>query len=183
MATRDRESTRAAIWTAAHRMFLERGYAGTPLRDIAGAAGVDAAMIIRYFSSKEELFLETMHLDPAFTAVMDGPLETLGTDFIDSMLSSGEQARSVYLALMRASDSTDIGSRLKEAHENYFVAPLRRRLDGPDAELRARLAAALVGGLLYSLWVVGDEHLQATDHTVLVRWYGGLLQELVTPKP
>jgi len=58
---------------------------------------------------------------------------------------------------------------------------LRDRLSGPDAELRARLAAALVGGLLYSLWVVGDEELLATDHHELVTRYGGLLQTLITP--
>jgi len=58
---------------------------------------------------------------------------------------------------------------------------LRSRLEGPDAEVRARLAAALVGGLLYSLWVVGDEQLLAADPTELVRHYGALLQALVTP--
>jgi hypothetical protein len=58
---------------------------------------------------------------------------------------------------------------------------LRARLHGDDAELRARLAAALVGGLLYSLWVVGDEQLLATDRRELVSRYGGLLQTLITP--
>ena len=70
---------------------------------------------------------------------------------------------------------------LREAHESSFVAPLLARLDGPDAELRARLAAALVGGLLYSLWVVGDDTLAAADRTDLVATYGALLQRLITP--
>ena len=181
MTSRDRESTQAAIRTVAHRLFSERGYSGTPLRDIASEAGVDPALIIRYFSSKEELFLDTMRLDDEQFAVLDGPLEELGEHFIDFVLTSEEQVRSIFLALVRASGTEGVDSRLAEAHEEYFVAPFRARLQGDDAELRARLAAALVGGLLYSLWVVGDEHLVATDHHELVRRYGGLLQQLITP--
>lgn len=181
MAGRDREATRATIFSVAQRMFTERGYAATPLRDIAGEAGVDASMIIRYFSSKEELFLETMSLDAQERAVLEGPIETLGVDFIRFVLDGGPELRGIFLTLMRASDTGGIGSRLVEAHEHYFVEPLRDRLTGVDAELRARLAAALVGGLLYSLWVVGDEQLLATDHDELVRRYGDLLQQLVTP--
>ena len=182
MSSRDRESTEVAIRTAAHRLFSERGYSATPLRDIASEAGVDPALIIRYFSSKEDLFLETMRIDDEQFAVLEGPREELGEHFIDFVLSSGDQVRSIFLALVRASGTEGVASRLTEAHEEYFVAPLRARLEGPDAELRARLAAALVGGLLYSLWVVGDEHLVATDHHELVRRYGGLLQELITPR-
>jgi hypothetical protein len=97
------------------------------------------------------------------------------------VLTAGEQVRGVFLALIRASDSDGVAPRLRAMNETAFVEPLRSRLTGPDAELRARLAAALVGGLLYSLWVVGDEELLATDHGVLVRRYGALLQALVTP--
>lgn len=181
MATRTQGTTKAAIWAAAHRLFSQRGYSGTPLRDIAGEAGVDAALIIRHFSTKEELFLQTMQLDPEERAVLDGPLETLGEHLVDYVLRTESDVRDVYLALLRASDNSGVGSRLKDAHEWFFVAPLRERLDGPDAELRARLAAALIGGLLYSLWVVGDEHLLATDHDELVARYGALVQRLVTP--
>ena len=182
MTSRDREATREAIRSIAQRMFTERGYSGTPLRDIAAEAGIDPAMIIRYFSSKEDLFLETMKLDDEPNPVLDGPRDDLGEHFISFVLSSGDMVRGVFLALVRASGTEGIDSRLSEAHEDFFVSPLLNRLEGPDAELRARLAAALVGGLLYSLWVVGDEHLVATDHRELVRRYGGLLQELITPR-
>lgn len=176
-----RISTRAGIGDAATALFAERGYAGTSVRDIASAAGVDPALVIRYFGSKEGLFLETMQLDLEHNPLVDGPIETLGVRFIQSLLDSDEQTRGAFLALLRASDDGQRGSRLREAHESSFVAPLLTRLDGPDAELRARLAAALVGGLLYSLWVVGDDTLAAADRTDLVATYGALLQRLITP--
>ncbi len=173
--------TPEAIRASAARLFAARGYAGVSVREIAKAAGVDPALVIRHFQSKEKLFLETMQLDLDHQPLLDGPIEQLGERFIQFVLDSDENVRGIFLALLRASDGSEIGSQLREAHNAAFVAPLRGRLRGDDAELRARLAAALVGGLLYSLWVVGDDELLATDHRELVRRYGGLLQTLITP--
>jgi AcrR family transcriptional regulator len=48
--------TRQDILAAAHRLFLERGYAGTTLAAIAQAAGVVVETIYRAYGSKAELF-------------------------------------------------------------------------------------------------------------------------------
>lgn len=179
--TAARTPTKEAIRAAAAKLFPVDGYAGTSVRDIAAEAGVDPALVIRHFGSKEALFLETMQLDLDAQPLLTGPIETLGERFIEFVLEPDDQVRGVFLALLRASDSDGVVPHLRETHDAAFVAPLRSRLDGPDAELRARLAAALVGGLLYSLWVVGDEGLLAADHAELVRRYGALLQALLTP--
>lgn len=179
--TPPRSSSREAIREAAARLFPLHGYTGTSVRDIATQAGVDPALVIRHFGSKEELFLDIMQLDSDTQPLLDCPLETLGEHFIEYVLTAGEQVRGVFLALIRASDSGGVAPRLRELHEAAFVAPLRSRLEGADAELRSRLAAALVGGLLYSLWVVGDEELLAAERPQLVRRYGALLQSLITP--
>jgi AcrR family transcriptional regulator len=179
--TPSRPPTKESIRTAAAQLFPVHGYVGTSVRDIASVAGVDPALVIRHFGSKENLFLEIMRLDDDAQPLLDGPIEHLGEHFIDHLLGSGERVKGVFLALIRASDSDGVAPRLRDAHEAAFVAPLRSRLDGTDAELRSRLAAALVGGLLYSLWVVGDEQLLAAGHDELVRRYGTLLQGLITP--
>jgi AcrR family transcriptional regulator len=175
-------STRDAIAASAGRLFSERGYAATSVRDIAAAAGADPALVIRHFGSKEKLFLDTVQLGLEPQPLLEGPLETLGERFLEYVLTADDRVRGVFLALLRASDADEIGPRLREIHDETFVAPLLSRLDGPDAELRARLAAALVGGLLYSLWVVGDDRLAAADPRDLIRRYGGLLQSLITPQ-
>lgn len=176
-----RTPTQTAIWDAALRLFSENGYAATSVRDIGAAAGVDPSLVIRHYGSKESLFLATMQLDLAANPLTTAPLESLGERFIDLVLTTDEQVRGVFIALLRASGSDGISTQLREAHEQSFVAPLRDRMDGPDADLRARLAAALVGGLLYALWVAGDEQLLAADHDDVVRRYGALLQRLITP--
>lgn len=174
-------ATQAAIWAAAHRLFATQGFAGTSVRDIASVAGVDPALVIRHFTSKELLFLDTMQVDFEYDRMFAGPIERLGEQLVDFVLTAEEQVRNVFLELLRAGGRDEVGSRLRGTHELGFVQPLLERLTGPDAELRARLGASLIGGLLYSLWVVGDEQLAAIDHRELVVRYGALLQSLITP--
>ncbi len=174
-------ATRRSIWAAAMELFTRQGYAATTVREIAGRAGVDPALVIRHFGSKETLFIETMSAALDDQPLVTGPTETLGEDFIRFVLDAEDQVRGVFLALVRASDVEGIAPQLGKQHELTFVTPLRGRLTGPDAQLRARLAAALVGGLLYALWVVEDEGLASADPESIVRTYGGLLQQLITP--
>ncbi|PRX46650.1 TetR family transcriptional regulator [Prauserella shujinwangii] len=176
-------ATREAIRAAAARLFRDHGFAGTSVRDIAARADIDPALVIRHFGSKELLFLETVRLTIDDEPLLDVPLDSLGRRFIEVLLDSGEDIRGVYLALLRGSGNPQIADRLSASHETAFVEPLRRRLPGADADVRARLAGALVGGLLYALWVVGDEHLIAVGRDELVSRYGALLQQLLTPVP
>ncbi|WP_024285554.1 TetR/AcrR family transcriptional regulator [Cellulomonas sp. KRMCY2] len=180
MARGSGTATRGRILTAAATMFAERGFAGVTVRDIAADAGADAALVIRHFGSKELLFLEAVHSRFADRPLDDVPLEDLGRSFTTSLLDADEATRGVYLALLRGSDRPRIKARLTTNHESHFVAPLRARLSGPDADTRARLAGALLAGLLYSLWVVEDPGLRAMDRAELVERYGGLLQRLLT---
>ena len=60
---RDAEATRKAILEAAKIHFARSGYDGAYLRDIAVDAGVDAALINRYFGGKEGLFAELLKGD------------------------------------------------------------------------------------------------------------------------
>jgi len=53
---RDAATTRQRLLDAAQRRFATDGYAATYVRDIAGDAGVNVALINRYFDSKEGLF-------------------------------------------------------------------------------------------------------------------------------
>ncbi|MFI9765962.1 TetR family transcriptional regulator [Streptomyces sp. NPDC052415] len=62
-------ATRKALQEAAARMFEERGYAQTTVRDIAAAAGVTERTFFRYFPSKEDLVLdEVLDLIPVMGA-------------------------------------------------------------------------------------------------------------------
>jgi AcrR family transcriptional regulator len=181
MARGSAAGTRERIRGAAAALFRERGLNGASVRDIAAAADADPALVIRHFGSKELLFLETMQVPIDPHPLFGGPVEDLGRQCVRFLLEFSEESRATFLALLRGSDEPAVAAQLVRAHTDLFVAPLRSHLSGPDADLRSRLAASLVGGLLYSMWVVGDEVLLAADHAVVVERYGMLLQQLITP--
>lgn len=51
------DNTEEKIRTVAKRLFTEKGYAGTTIREVAEEAGVNVALLNYYFRSKEKLFL------------------------------------------------------------------------------------------------------------------------------
>lgn len=55
---RKKALTRTAISDVATRMFVERGFDGVTVAEVAEAAGVSIKTVFNYFGSKEELFLD-----------------------------------------------------------------------------------------------------------------------------
>ena len=65
---RDAGATRQALLDAARELFDAHGFRGTTVRAIGERAGVDQALIARYFGGKAELYqavLDRDHVQPA----------------------------------------------------------------------------------------------------------------------
>src|SRR5881397_1406186 len=58
--SRDAAASRRALLEAAGALFHERGFEGATLREIGERAGVDPALIARYFGGKEGLYLAAL---------------------------------------------------------------------------------------------------------------------------
>ncbi|CAM3119653.1 TetR family transcriptional regulator [Prescottella defluvii] len=177
-------NNRAAVHAAAAELFAEQGYAATGVRDIARQAGVDPALVIRYFGSKEKLFVRTMTMSDAFVDLVEGPLDGLGRALVDFVVrrtrpQQTRESNAIYAALVRASDRPAVREHLQEAIEQMLIAPLVPRLDGDDAELRAHLLAAQLSGLMTALYVVESPWLLAAPIDAIVERYGDALQALI----
>jgi AcrR family transcriptional regulator len=68
---------RVHILDSAEQLFAEKGFEGTSVRDIAGHAGVNLAMISYYFGSKEKLLVALIEHRSSYT---HGILEELNKD-------------------------------------------------------------------------------------------------------
>ena len=83
--------TRSAILGAARSSFAAHGFAGTTIRAVASAAGVDAALVHHYFGTKDELFLAALELpvDPRalIGPAVAGPIEEAAERFLGVFLS------------------------------------------------------------------------------------------------
>ncbi|MFC5922975.1 TetR/AcrR family transcriptional regulator [Micromonospora vulcania] len=79
---RDATETRQLLLDAARHRFASDGYAATTVRDIADDAGVNVALINRYFASKEGLF------EACLLAAGDELRRTTGTVPLDQVPES-----------------------------------------------------------------------------------------------
>jgi AcrR family transcriptional regulator len=89
--------TRARILNTAIELIALRSIHQVQLRDVAAAAGVSSALAVRYFKSKEDLFLEAMF----------ARWETIGVPFMIAWLEANPNptVRDVALAVLRRDTS------------------------------------------------------------------------------
>ncbi|MET8767416.1 TetR family transcriptional regulator [Streptomyces sp. NPDC004658] len=156
-----RESTRAAILQAAREAWAERAYDDIGLRDIAGRAGVTAAMVNRYFGTKEGLFREAVGTrDPSPPGLNSIDPAEFGPTLAALLLGGGHQATShevqdaydPLLILLRSAASHSARPVLRDYIEQTVIPPLADyfdyfRTDGPAARERAVLTLSLVLGI------------------------------------
>ena len=69
--------TRAAILDAARDQFAAQGFGRTTIRGVAGAAGVDPALVHHYFGTKHDLFVAALEL-PFDPRDVIGPVRSRG---------------------------------------------------------------------------------------------------------
>lgn len=109
-----------AILDAAVALFLENGFDGTSMDEVARHAGVSKQTVYSHFSSKEQLFSEAIHskiaeYSPALTLskldqhTMEGELSAVCHSYAELMVS--EDAIAVYRVLVAAANK---GSSLAE---------------------------------------------------------------------
>jgi AcrR family transcriptional regulator len=92
------ELTRASILEGAYQLFLQQGYHGTSMRQIAEEAGIALGGIYNHFSGKEEIFtavLEAYHpvheIVPAIEASEGATIEEFVRNAAKSMMTALER--------------------------------------------------------------------------------------------
>lgn len=75
------ERTRQAVIDAAHQLFVEQGYAGTSMRQIAEKAGLALGGIYNHFPTKESIFSEVILAYHPFHQILPLIKNTPGNSF------------------------------------------------------------------------------------------------------
>jgi AcrR family transcriptional regulator len=177
------QDTRGAIIVAAGAEFASRGYESASMRSIARRAGVDPALVHHYFQDKADLFAESISApirpDRIVKEILAGPREKIGENIIRYLLSALDDAaaRTRMISLLH----TALGQEFAATMLRQFLARevLRRIADtigGPDAELRASLAASQIVGLIVVRFGVRIEPLASAPVDVVVAMVGPVIQ-------
>lgn len=170
---RDAAATRADLLSAAMRLFTLHGYDRTTTRDIAAAAGVNVALIARYFGSKDGLYAAVLETS---AGTMDArPSADLVSEIIDGLRPDawpefgGEHP---LLLLMRQDTTDDRTAELRRRALSTAVTRLTRQIrpespdDDPQARLRGATMLALVAGVV-ALHAAMPDAFGTTDEAAL----------------
>jgi len=141
--------------------FGEHGYEGATVRAIAARAGVDAALVHHYFGAKADLFAEVtdfpLRPDLEVPRILRGPRDEAGERIVRFVLESFErpEVRKRGVIVLRTAISGKLTAPLVTGFLSRELLPrIAAELDGPDASLRASLAASQIAGMLIARYVV-----------------------------
>jgi len=180
---RDAADSRERLLRAATGLFAERGYDATTVRDIARAAGVDAALIPRYFGSKTGLYVAAIT-----GASADAPADLLQPERLADLLDRWQTQGTgpVLPSVVGRLDDPVAAAAAQQAVEERLVRPLRSRLqhdDAPDADLRAEVAVAAVAGIALARGAGALATLAEASTDELVALVTALLRQLADSAP
>src|ERR1700737_3879995 len=111
-------ANREAIRKAALEQFTKRGYDRATIRDIAAAAGVDPALVLHYFGSKDKLLVAALEfpVNPreVVTELLAGEVEGLGERLLRRALGvwTSEHGGGAIVGLIRSAASHDEAARM-----------------------------------------------------------------------
>jgi len=174
--------TRATILGEARTLFAAKGYAGTSVRAVAAAAGVDAALVHHYFGTKDDLFLAALQvpLDPreVLLPVAQGGVDGAGERLLRTFLAvwDDEATRLPLLTLVRSVFEPERRPLVRDGFMRLVLAPIGQALELDDVELRMSLVGSQLMGIVLARYVVEVEPLASASHDQLVAAYAPALQ-------
>ncbi|MFE7311494.1 helix-turn-helix domain-containing protein [Streptomyces sp. NPDC057555] len=146
---RDAARSRELLIRAAMELFADRGFERTTIREIGDRAGVDPALIARYFGGKTQLYLATVRMELGDSA----PADLLEEDRLRGLLERFSQRGPgpSFQAAVMPGDNTEVQQAARTYLHERLVGPLLDRFAAEQVDrpqLRAELAAAAFAGIV-----------------------------------
>lgn len=173
------DQTRSAILAAARHLFGERGYDGASVRDIAAAAKIDPAMVIRYFGGKEALFVQAADFRLGLLDVTGVPRDQLGEFLVRHFLSAWEvegSGGSLVILLRSATSNAYAADRMREVFAGQVLPTLMRANLAGDVAERAGLISSQLLGLALGRYILRLPPLVDMLPTMIVQQVGRTIQ-------
>jgi AcrR family transcriptional regulator len=178
---RDATKTRRLLLDVARRRFADDGYSATTVRDIADEAGVNVALISRYFESKEGLFKACLQAtaDELRRSAGDTPLDQVPETIARQVAGLGAEELPRQLVLMLRSSGDERADEIRRDVLRESSEQLAGHRPG-DPLLRAQIVLAATIGIAVLRTSVRLEPLTSASEHDLVPPLRDLLNAVLT---
>ena len=178
---RNAEATRAAILNAARERFAVQSYDEVGMRDVARDVGVDAALVSRYFGSKEDLFEAVLDSCDNSQLMLSVPREDFGEHIANEVIfqPKSEDKLKALMILLRSISSAKGMEIVQRGANTRFHGPFAEWVGGDDAAVKARLAAGFIMGMAISREVTGGYGMDDAQCRRMAAKMAVYLQEMI----
>lgn len=177
---RDAQQTRERILAAAVAAFSRSGYAETGVREVAAAAGVDPALIRRYFGSKAGLLEAALiaNIQKQQMEALPPTRDGAAAYIIQRILTNQTE---VVFPIVTLSANDKAAKRIgRKVLDEYILPPLADWLGEPDALARATTLFVVSCGLQLFVRASDMDDEAALSAAVLDR-FRVIIQDIVDP--
>jgi AcrR family transcriptional regulator len=181
-----RRRTEATILAAARHAFATSGFERTTIRGVAGEAGVDPALVMQYYGSKEALFAAAAAWSEVQETMLTAAPAELPRAALDDLLSRFEDPEDgeAAIALMRSCLTHPVAAKvMRDDVMCDRKAAVEAALEGPDTALRAGVFAAVMMGLSMARYLLEVPPVCSATKEELRRVVEPLLRVLVEGEP
>jgi len=177
-----RRRTEERILDAAAGFFAADGYERTTIRAVASAAGVDPALVMHYFGSKQELFRRLIDAAPVpgFSRTPGQAAEQILASLADRLASEPTAS----LTLLRSMLTSPEAASAASAAIARYQAQITQAIPADDASLRAAVISAITLGIIVSRHLIRSDDLATADPAQVISLLRpGMLSLAVPPQP
>jgi AcrR family transcriptional regulator len=173
------QRTRETIFHSARKLFAAHGYDGASVRDIASDAGIDPALVIRYFGSKDALFAEAsdfrLVLPPVDSSIRPIAGELMVRNFLD--IWEGPESGSAFVVLLRSAASNESAAeKLRDVFTNQVVPSVAALAGADGAAKRAGLITSLVLGVAMCRYILRLQPVISLSKDEIIENVGNAIQ-------
>lgn len=178
-----RRRTEQTILDAAQELFAETGFERTTIRAVAARAGIDPALVMQYFGSKQGLFAASARWAPESETVLSAAAPDVPAASLHDLFTRFEgEGREAAVALLRNCLTHPEASRIvRDEVMCDRIGAVAATIDADDADLRASLVGACLMGLTMARYLLQVQPVAGADRADVQRLMEPVLRALTEP--
>ena len=164
------------ILAAARERFGTVGFQAATIRGIAADAGIDPAMVMRYYGSKDKLFAAAAEFDLRFPDFATIDQTQVGRSLVRHFLDRWEGDEALVILLRSSATNGEAAQRMHEIFGAQIQPLVTAFAPAEEAGTRAGLIATQILGMALCRFVLRLPPVVEMSRDEIVEWLGPTIQ-------